>query len=599
MSKSSPFYNPEIIESDAVSKQAEQAEQAEQVEPEQSEPDPADPAEQVDFEMDVDMDVDADMAMENVSKNCELITEKSIENILTDLVENAFFRERHSKKINSLEKYNFKFKRYNPEIIIPLKHREVFLNAIILFIKNKKKSQVLGFTVDEDFEPVFETEMRYFGNRFIVLPKLKFWSYKFLNGVREVRGAPGIMKLLDYDLGKIENNIEMFKTPDEVLIDCYKNPLKTGTIREMLQSGHSFLISTLIRPLVNTFRGYIYADVDNLPTTLTMSLPIAKQIFNINSTGIFVLPANITIYIKRDPVIWLGGIQPITHLKIENNNNDSSGISPFTFESMNMDVDGDTFIGEIVLSINAKIEQKRFALSPLITMNSGLRWSLSTNYIISFYSLLVRDVEMPEWTNYILFADYSHKFSNQKLWMWWDWCRMYDQHEQTPTFVALTRKYIKILYYVEYLDDFWNWMIEIVKYPSFSMSRPENFRENYLLQVIINSGIKNENIDKLQLDFDRCNDRNEVFDDMDEQLFESCETYKNTFINLSRNLPKESFETSKVFNNLQFLQYSKNNLYYLGELVYSDVAETFSLDFITDPDLLYLFIDEILADMDG
>lgn len=176
-----------------------------------------------------------------------------------------------------------------------------------------------------------------------------------------------------------------------------KKKTNYGSIKDILQTGHSMLLNVINDVKDNTFRSFIYADSRNNAVTLTVPYKFLQTFFNIfidKDVDILKLPDHIALYVKRDPVIWLGGFQVITHLRISHDErNDCVGVSPFQFEAFNMDVDGDTIIGYICFNTMAKVDQLAM-LDSNTFMYYGLRWSVSTNHVVAMFFFMLENCSL-------------------------------------------------------------------------------------------------------------------------------------------------------------------------------------------------------------
>lgn len=268
--------------------------------------------------------------------------------------------------------------------------------AVPLELQNKVLSVSLGTKL-----PNFP-EWSATGESYINIFPIAMWTYQSISMVRNF-----FNKL---ELLKSNAPSKQFSSYVTTLFDDYnryKHEAKTqfGTLREILQSGHSVLLSFINDFKQNTFRTLVFADARNDATTLTVSEKNLQPFFGMcvpENVDVFKLPDHIALYIKRDPVIWLGSLQAITHIRVNRDcDSDCTGVSPFLFPALNMDIDGDTVIGYVVYDKASKKDQERYMLHAN-TFGNRNRWSLETNHITSLFASMLRSVglDMEKLSNY-------------------------------------------------------------------------------------------------------------------------------------------------------------------------------------------------------
>lgn len=397
---------------------------------------------------------------------------------------------------------------------------------------------------------------------------------------------------------------EIFTMYMQSFKDCYNsflNKARTnyGTIKEILQTGHSMALNIINDLKLNSFRCFIFADPRNNATTLTLSLNFLNIFFNIfidvtKEEQIIELPSNIALYIKRDPVIWNGGLQAITHLRIDScNADDYAGVSPFLFESLNMDVDGDTLIGYIVFNKDSKLDQL-YMLKTNMFLNHGMRWSVNANHVIAIFCAMLKNANL----SLDQLCDFSLKMHQI--------CPInINKLDQFPLFklftmvlkinhknlfgkynelfkIALTKsnelKYI-LNFIMMYCDDpieFQNFIIEILL--SQQQIGIENAQHSYCVytNIIYFTGLVTdlELLKKFITIYNQLPDvDNSLWKPVGKEKLNEFFEYLQQFATSSKQLPLESTTSTMLHNISSFTKYKNNEIYTLDKLILDNVGD--------------------------
>lgn len=231
--------------------------------------------------------------------------------------------------------------------------REQVQKLIYLSKRKQTRDKLTNYTT-----PVqIQTKYKYLNQYHVVVPAPFTWNEKFIQA-------------LEYFLATDEDRIDTrnrFKSPQKNFEQLMQVSTKLGSCKTNLQGGHSTIQTVVSFPLNNTARGYIKAACNVHPMTLQVPITIAKRIFKLwhaKVNDVIELPLTTQVLIKRDPVLFEGGIHMITHLQIIEHM--SFGVSPWNFERMHMDVDGDTVVIQICTGIDSMYEIKQEFSSPLM-----------------------------------------------------------------------------------------------------------------------------------------------------------------------------------------------------------------------------------------
>lgn len=221
--------------------------------------------------------------------------------------------------------------------------REQVKKLIYLSKRKQTRDKLTNYTT-----PVrIETKYKYLNRYHVVVPAPFTWNERFIQA-------------LEYFLATDEDRIatrNRFKSPQKNFEQLMQVSTKIGSCKTNLQGGHSTIQTVVSFPLNNTARGYIKAACHVHPMTLQVPITIAKRIFKLwhaKVNDVIDLPSTTQVLIKRDPVLFEGGIHMIERIEIIDGM--SFGVSPWVFERMHMDVDGDTVVILIFTGIDSMYE---------------------------------------------------------------------------------------------------------------------------------------------------------------------------------------------------------------------------------------------------
>lgn len=256
--------------------------------------------------------------------------------------------------------------------------REQLKKLIYLSKRKKTRDKLSDFTT-----PVrIDTKYKYLNRHHVILPAPFTWNEKFIQS-------------LEYFLATDEDRIETrnpFKPPQKNFEQLMQVSTKIGSCKTNLQGGHSTIQTVVSFPLNYTARGYIKAAHHAHPMTLQVPITIAKRVFKLwhaKVHDIIQLPSTIQVLIKRDPVLFEGGIHLITHIEIIEGL--SFGVSPWLFECLHMDVDGDTVVILIFSGIDGMYEIKLEFQNPLMR-NGEPRIAPTHSHLLSIAYTFCRDI---------------------------------------------------------------------------------------------------------------------------------------------------------------------------------------------------------------
>lgn len=403
----------------------------------------------------------------------------------------------------------------------------------------------------------------------------------------------------------LQKNEQMFTMYVQSLKDSYFNFLNTyktkiGHVKDIFQSGHSMILNYINDSKYNTLRSFIFADSKNNSTTITIPYKFLKTFFNIylkTKIELLELPEHISVYVKRDPVIWPGSIQAITHLRIcYDDTKDCIGISPFLFEALNMDVDGDTVVLYIVNNKKAKLQQKEQMLKPTVFANSGLRWSMSSNHIVAMFSAMIRNCNL----NLELISEYG-KNNAKKI----PTCK-----EELPLFnlfqkimndnhSAIFGKYNGLfevlrnenLYFKEILNkmmclaqdplDFQQLIIDILfNKIHIGLESPSCYFSVYY-NILYYTGILNdyEILNDFVISYKKLPDfDNSFFLSVEQEKIDNFYKFIQQYIKTSKQLPLESNMLTILHNNSSFTYYKNNEIKTLNITILKNVGSVVPID---------------------
>lgn len=181
---------------------------------------------------------------------------------------------------------------------------------------------------------------------------------------------------------------------------------KGGTVKDVLQSSHSFLHCLTTYPLKNTFRAYIALSPFLPPNAIGMPLHYVREIFslsdidmlpmsekqylNVHFFAYFDLPSNISLILKRDPAIHAGSILSIERIFITREQQiDSIFISGFSLKNLNADFDGDAVTVNIIRGVEAKTEISACMNRPFLYLTKTPRYHFSQSYHYTIFRFLL------------------------------------------------------------------------------------------------------------------------------------------------------------------------------------------------------------------
>jgi hypothetical protein len=380
---------------------------------------------------------------------------------------------------------------------------------------------------------------------------------------------------------------------------------KFGTNKDIFQSGHSVIWSYINTFKTETFRCFVFGDARNDALTLTLPFNFFNIFFNIilppDYEGVIEIPPSLGVLIKRDPVIWIGSLQPVKYLRVNHDiNNDCIGVSPFLFESLNMDVDGDTAIGYIIPNKFARQEIDKM-MSPLLFGHKP-RWKLETNHIIFLFCGLLT------FHNFTL-TSLSQAAKEQKLFRKTAPTQpselplhnLFNQilyHEKTPEyFKEFASGFIEARDTHNTFKDMMNYMLcfscDSIKFQHFIIDKIEHdvvvgIEQSHTYECVYNNilfftGILTDF--QLFVDFVTTYQQlpsvdTSFFSILTEERADHIQKYKKRYIETSNQLPKESNMLSILHLNSD-LTYFSNNAIYTGDVcILEDVAKVIPLNMV-------------------
>lgn len=449
------------------------------------------------------------------------------------------------------------------------------------------------------------TNKIYFGKKYVVVFPPKVWNALVVNNLKS---------LMYFDTNDVVG--ESTKVVNNRLDLFYNTKTKIGSLKNILQTGHSLLLNLLMEKLINTFRGYIYADQRNRPTCLSMSHQMAAHFFSIYDMAdgeVVELPPSVTLYIKRDPVIWMGGVHAVTHVRVVSNSDSTFGVSPFIFYALNMDVDGDTLIGYIIHSDERTKNEQKQIITPFIFGRIEHRWSASSSHCL---------ITLSEMLKY-----HWRDLTPDEIWKKWDLNpAVHDEIKQTVrtgNFAGFWGDDIERYYVMakKELGDDGQWTFSdllqaMIQYAYYFETRPMSLID-FLIELVTNRGsafgFSHFNPDSILFAvqracgyMDNCPEtffkkidsalphpKDFCFQHCDESVLNSIYQFRNNYIDSSRKLPYETYHMSVILNNIQMVQYRDNGIYMQDKCLVDNFSETIELKHFINLNALDCLMSEI------
>lgn len=227
------------------------------------------------------------------------------------------------------------------------------------------------------------------------------YLFQYLNGITLQNNS---LPPFEYASNSMLNYLRYNTNSNKYLCDL--NTDKGGTIKNILQSNKSFIHYLTTYPLRNTFRGYILLENTLLPSEIAIPWHFAKNIFTGSAFQRYfkkiVHPkfshefaisrsANVSLLLKRDPVIHNGSIVNLTKMYlIEDETIDAILISPYVLKALNADFDGDALTIYIIYGLESKVELESAFYSPIL-FHKKLRYHFSQSHIFFIFKTLFVD----------------------------------------------------------------------------------------------------------------------------------------------------------------------------------------------------------------
>ena len=465
------------------------------------------------------------------------------------------------------------------------------------------------------------TKLNYYGRQFFTFVPPSLWNNGYVMCALYFLAND---EKLSKQMGNSTSNEE-----DGTNMKHFKSFQKTccliGTLKEIFQSGHSYLQNILTPPLDRTFRAYITAGENLDRFTLKIPKRIAEELLGINvhyTTGMGAnaddsssataidLPFHVRIIIKRDPVIWEGGVHLIR--RIIPTEESSCGISPLILKALNGDIDGDTIVGVVCLGLESSLELEKNLSS--VQVCRQLRASFSQSHVLAIFLMLLRskygDELDPDWAP--SYEDFDRLVgkdaSSEKVFgEWHGYFDMIRKHmDRIGNFSSMLDEMCKLIDDCDtkdYFEAFEDKRVEernVDRFMNFMVSRcisslplaPGTVPDCLLNRSVVYCGIKGkkETVERMQRSFenflsetstpqttsyddddDDNDDDNSLiskmgfFSSVRKEVKEEYLHYLDDFVSGGQSVPRASYEAS---NFLAILQFIKNNN---DSLLFNDV----------------------------
>lgn len=437
-----------------------------------------------------------------------------------------------------------------------------------------------------------ETRFSYFNKKFITVAPMDMWTSQYVNGIRH---------LLSFDEGSSKSG--KWRTPSEIITEFHqKYPTKKGTFYEMTQSGHSLILQMGMCKLKNTIRSYIYAETILLPYQIAITRKMASKFFNVYTQENSVLiPDSITVFLKRDPVLWMGGLVPVMELIfVDKPELEAVGLSPIVMDAMNADVDGDTAIFYIVESNEATRKQQESLLSPYVYGIYGSRWTPTTSHLQLIFHQMVFEYFEDPWSldgSPDIFNKFQECLENYEGTLFGDFKDIFlkarAQVKQPIKLFDILRDMLIISYYedrswgcIKLFNDLLSngKMLSITKF-----SRNSFFFA--VMEFTQAAKYKNPNFFEDLVRITEQDPHDYLFTTCPEKFIKQMNQFRSEYINSSSDLPKQSYQISLLLNNVQNVKYLGGNICFDDTILIEDLYQVVSLEDFVDSKGLNLLLD--------
>lgn len=426
---------------------------------------------------------------------------------------------------------------------------------------------------------IYKTNFTYEGKKEILLPSIDNWGAQMVNSIKNLINLDRTQEIQ----GQVKNPNEIYKNL------LYNTATIRGTMKEIFQSGQSFVRVEMTSSVKRSIRGYIYAS--DLPTDI-LGFPhhLAEMLLDtkLQKDTIYDLPDQVGLFIKRDPVLWSGGIVAITKIFTTSQQGDSFGVSPYFFENMHADIDGDT----LVLYVGRGRECREESLVGTHTFYYPFRLqkqtvSKSHQLAFSFACKRFENVDQGSVQFYTACKYFlPHKFANIII---------EESKKWAPDCAKILNSSLKKIYDLFGLDNlnFFKKLLDDLHIYSKSIDNL-NLKECELLNLTVNCNIKSSKrqLEDLSNKFQNYNKKKTCTNYREEELSKENQTEIEKFIHNyifgSQKISMNSYRLSSGSSCFQYVIYDKytDSLKILNKIIQTDVYSFLPSSLLIDSEIL-------------